>query len=111
MKTISVQPGMIMRLQDTQLLAPQPHARMRPSTQPQWRPVPRTASARPEVRRPQQSKANIWIPLETECLAENLLTVLLVLVALGAIGYGFSSLVDFVQGWNGLNSWVSQLVQ
>jgi hypothetical protein len=55
--------------------------------------------------------ASLWIPLPSDQLAEKLMLALLIIASLAAIGYGFSSMLDFVQDWAGFNRLVGQLIQ
>ena len=74
--------------------------------------MPRTVPIRKSnTRKGAKAGRSIWISLEGESLAEKLMIGLLVVGAAVGIGYGFSCLVDLVQGWAGVSLGIGQLVQ
>ena len=89
---------------------PGPRARV-----PQWLPAPPVPRATPaqksDTRKGPKMASGIWIPLDRESVAEKLMIGLLVVGAAIGIAYGFSSLLDFVQGWAGVSLGISNLVQ
>jgi hypothetical protein len=118
MKTISMQTGSTMSFEHSQTQAGTAsdlacfsggHARLA-----EWLPTPaprRLAATKTRKARKIPAAESLWIPLPADQLAENLITGLLVFVALAAIAYGFSSMLDFVQDWAGFNRLVGQLIQ
>lgn len=123
MKTISIQDGLMTRFNDTRVMMrgagnmaanfPQftgPRARV-----PQWLPAPPMPRAAPaqksDTRKGAKTARGIWIPLDRESVAEKLMIGLLVVGAAIGIAYGFSCLLDLVQGWAGVSLGISNLVQ
>ena len=117
MKTISIQTGETMSLEPSQTLAGtardfagfgREHGQLA-----QWLPAP-APRALPAVR-PHPAKArsaeSLWMPLPAEPIAEKLMMGLLVLAAVVAIAYGFSSMLDLVQDWARFDTLAGQLIQ
>src|SRR5687767_8330472 len=79
---------------------------------PAWLPAPAPRQAKAAIRndRATRSRSSIWITVEGDSMGEKLMLVLLVTAAMAGIGYGFASLIDFVQNWSVFNSWVGQIV-
>src|SRR5437764_15493317 len=79
----------------------------------QWMPAPAPRALPAAKACPVKARAaeSLWLPLPAEPIVEKLIMGLLVLAALGAIGYGFSLMLDLVQGWAGFDGVVGQLVQ
>jgi hypothetical protein len=120
MKTISIQDRLMTRFNDTRVMMsgagnmavdfpqlPGPRARV-----PQWLPAPPLSRAAPAEKSDTRKAAKgIWIPLARESVAEKLMIGLLVAGAAIGIAYGFSCLLDLVQGWAGVSLGISNLVQ
>jgi hypothetical protein len=112
MKTISMQTGQTMTLAGTASDLSRfsgGHSRLA-----EWLPTPAprriVATKTPTIRKTSAAES-LWIPLPADQLAENLITGILIFVALAAVAYGFSSMLDFVQDWAGFNRLVGQLIQ
>jgi hypothetical protein len=109
MKTISIQTDVISRFEDSRMIEGLQTQRSVPA----WLPVPpaRKSSAATQPNSPATSKKteSIWIPLENDSWGQKLVGGLLVIVTLASIAYGFSTLLDLVQGWSAFNSWVGQI--
>ena len=74
----------------------------------EWLPAP------PVVKRPARQVApskSIWIPLDTESLAEKGLMAGLVVAAAIGIGYGFNCLLNLVENWAAVNASVHSMIQ
>src|SRR5437762_11896577 len=72
----------------------------------EWLPIP--APSRLDVqtapRKSVRLARSIWLRSERESKGEKLLFSLLAVAAVIGIGYGFSCLLDLVQGWAGFNA-------
>jgi len=53
---------------------------------------------------------SVWIRLPSETVCEKVMLGLLTLAAAAAIGYGFLSLLEYVQNWAVINAWVARLL-
>jgi hypothetical protein len=112
MKTIST--GTMMRFNDAALIeAARPKRAVAT-----WLPVPATRPATTRSATTNKAAANkartptksLWIPLPKESFSQKLVAGVLVVAAVAAIGYGFSSLLDLVQKWASFNAWVGQIL-
>jgi hypothetical protein len=63
------------------------------------------------ISKPSKPAESIWINLENDGFGEKLMLLLLVMAAVGAIAYCFSSLLDPIQGWGVFHAWVGQAIQ
>ena len=107
MKTIST--GTMMRFNDAALIeAARPKRAVAT-----WLPVPATRPAttnKAAANKARTPTKSLWIPLPKESFSQKLVAGLLVVAAVAAIGYGFTSLLDLVQNWASFNAWVGQIL-
>ncbi len=106
MKTISIQTDLMRRFEDSQMMDGVRATR----TMPTWLPVPPARSNFAAAQAKSKQTNSIWIPLENDSLGEKLMGGLLVVAGVASISYGFSFLLDVVQNWSGLTSWVAQIL-
>src|SRR5690348_12498642 len=74
----------------------------------EWLPVP--APVVPRTRRATPAAHSLWLRPEGESIAEKTLMGLLATAAAIGIGYGFSWMIDLVQGWAGFSAGIANLV-
>jgi hypothetical protein len=77
-------------------------------TVPAWLPAPPVTP--PRKRTQARSTSGVWIRSGSESFGERFVSVLLVVAAAIAIGYGFNCLLDLVANWAGFNAGVAQLI-
>jgi len=75
----------------------------------EWLPVP--APMVPKARRATPAaRSSLWLRPEGESIAEKTLMGLLATAGVIGIGYGFSWMIDLVQGWVGFSAGIAHLV-
>src|SRR5215813_3120267 len=84
-----------------------PHARPLPT----WLPAPITPAVPRCAHAPRKTCLNFRRACGSEFRIERAFMLLLAIVAVAAIAYGFSCLVDLVQHWAVFNSGVGHLIQ
>ncbi len=109
MKTISAEPGMMMRFNEGRSA----ESVLTKRAVPTWLPAPAVreqSAAKTRALKLNKPAKSIWIPLESDSLGQKLVGAVLVVVALTSIGYGFASLIDLVQNWAAVNSTIGQIL-
>lgn len=118
MKTISIQTDRTTSFEHSQTFAGTagrfPGLARGQARRAQWLPAPPArALPAPKARSVKKAAAtdSLWMPLPDESLGEKLMIGLLIMAAMIAIVYGFTSMLDLVQDWAGFNRLVGQIVQ